>query len=135
MENATEALKMAFAVSVLIIAITVTFMLIAQARSTADVIYTAKDNQDYVENITSMGQQAGEEYRLVGIDTIIPTIYRYAQENYGVIIIDNDEDGIVGIYDLIVENTVSKHAYKWKSNFLGSSEEINKTDGFGKECV
>lgn len=131
MENATEALKMAFAVLVFIIAITVAFILITEARSTADVIFTAKDDQDYVENITSIGQKRNENYRVVGTDTIVPTIYRYAQENYGVIIIDNNE--IVGIYDLVVENTVSKYSHKWKNNYAGSSGEINKVTGIGTD--
>ena len=119
MENATEALKMAFAVLVFVIAMTATFMLVTGARSTADVIFTSKDDQEYVNGITSIGQQkdvSGNliQYREVGIDTIVPTIYRYAQENYGVIIIDGEE--IVGIYDLVVENTVSKYYSTWNKN-------------------
>lgn len=122
MENATEALKMAFAVLVFVIALTISFMLITQSRSTADFIFTAKDDQEYVENVTSIGQQTGESYRVVSIDTIIPTIYRYAQENYGVIIIDGNN--IVAIYDLVVENTVSKYASTW--DLTDSSNELTK---------
>ena len=40
--------------------------------------------------------------RIVGLNEIIPTIYRYAQENYGVTIVDNGE--IVARFDLDTEN-------------------------------
>lgn len=111
MENATEALKMAFAVLVFIMAMSLAFMMVTQARSTADVVFQANDKQEYVENITSIGQDANNKYRIVGLDTIIPTIYRYAQENYGVTIIEGND--IVALYDLQIENTISNISTTW----------------------
>lgn len=110
MENATEALKMAFAVLVFVMAMSLAFMLVTEARSTADVVFLAKDEQEYVTGITAI-EQTSEQYRIVGLDTIIPTIYRCAQENYGVTIIDDNE--IVALYDLQVENTISKISSTW----------------------
>lgn len=104
MENAAEALKMAFAVLVFVIAMSLGFMMISQARATADVVYMATDKQDYVDNITAM-TDTGESARIVGLDTVIPTIYRYAQENYAVTIIDGNT--IKARFDLQTENIVS----------------------------
>lgn len=112
MENAAEALKMAGAVLIFIIAMSVAFMMITLTRSTADTIFATTDKQEYVDNITAM-VQTGDENRVVGLDTIIPTIYRYAQENYGVTIIDNGN--IVALYDLQVENTVSSISTTWEA--------------------
>jgi len=125
MENATEALKMAFAVLVFVMALSLAFMLVTQARATSDVIFTAKDDQEYVEDITSIGKKDGESYRIVGMDTVIPTIYRYAQENYGVIIIDGGK--IEAIYDLVVENAVSKYSNEWKKG--NKNDELNSIIG------
>ena len=104
MENAAEALKMAFAVLVFVIAMSLGFMMISQARATADVVYMATDKQDYVVGATAM-RNTGNEYRIVGLDTVIPTIYRYAQENYAVTIIYNH--AIIARFDLQTENIIS----------------------------
>ena len=40
--------------------------------------------------------------RIVGFDEIIPVLYRYSQENYGVTIIDNKK--IIARFDLDTEN-------------------------------
>ena len=45
MENATEALKTAFAVLVFVIAITVTFSMFSSARKAADTITASQDTQ------------------------------------------------------------------------------------------
>lgn len=105
MENAVEALKMSFAVAVFVIAMSLGFMMITQAKATADVVFSTTDSQEYVTGITSIGQSS-EKYRTVGLDTIIPTIYRYSKENYGVTIIENNE--IIAIYDLQVEDNISE---------------------------
>lgn len=104
MENAAEAFKMAFAVLVFVIAMSLGFMMISQARATADVVYATTDKQEYVEGYTSMSK-TNNKYRIVGLDTVIPTIYRYAQENYAVTIVEGDE--IKARFDLQTEDTVS----------------------------
>ena len=48
MENAIDAMKMAFAVLVFVIAMSLAFMMITQARSTADVVFQTTDKQEYV---------------------------------------------------------------------------------------
>ena len=110
MENASEALKMAFAVLVFVIAMSLGFMMISQARATADVVYATTDKQDYVDDITATTvttDGAGNliTYRIVGLDTVIPTIYRYAQENYAVTIIEGNT--IKARFDLQTESIVS----------------------------
>lgn len=98
MENAAEALKMAFAVFVFVIALTSVFSLISQARSTADVIFAMHDRDisfyDDLKDITNLSSSnGGNERRIVDWSTVVPTIYRYGIENYGVTIIDTKASG------------------------------------------
>ena len=89
MENATDALKIAFAVFIFVIAITVTFSLISQAKSTADdmLYYSDKTNYyNYAEN--------AEHNREVSVTEVIATLYRYYKESLSVTIITPDDNEV-----------------------------------------
>ena len=98
MENAFEALKMAFAVFVFVIALALAFSLLSQANATAKEIFWGMDTITYLDH-----EKYGGEHRSVGMETIIPTIYRYSIEQYAVTIIDK-EGYIIARYDLEGEN-------------------------------
>ena len=120
MENAVDALKIAFAILVFIIAIALTFSVITKIRQTSDVLYEARDSNKYyideLDNITYMTAKE-ETNRSVGAETIIQTIYRYYKENFGVTIFNIDLNPIAR-YDLDTENIMNN----WNSN----SEATNK---------
>lgn len=105
MENAADALKMAAAILIFIIAIASSFSLFGTAKQTADSIIGMRDKQAYLEissdevggilytssediadgevsKVTTIGD------RIVDVSDIISTIYRYSKENYGVTIIE-----------------------------------------------
>ena len=106
MENAVDALKIAAAVLIFIIAIASSFSLFGTAKQTADSIITMRDKQKYLEAAeldngilyTSSSAIQGEKitgitkdgYRIVGIEDVVSTIYRYSIESYGVTIIEKD---------------------------------------------
>ena len=102
MENVADVLKMFFAVTVFAIALTVLFRMTALAKDTADAVFTAIDKNTYMDYNSYEIDGAN---RKVTFQEIIPTIYRYAQEGYGVTIIDNGE--IVARFDLDTESQVS----------------------------
>lgn len=83
MENATEALMMAFAVMILIIALTVGISSLTNAKQAADAILYMKDESNFYEYQGVKGKAA--ENRIVGLETIIPTLYKYYKENYTVV--------------------------------------------------
>ncbi len=87
MENATKALQMAFAVFAFIIALTLFFMVSNQAKVVSDFVLYVTDNTNFLE--TKEAEDALKEGRKVGMETIIPTLYRYAKENYKVKIYAN----------------------------------------------
>lgn len=105
MENAFEAFKMAFAVIVFVIALAIAFSLLTQANATARQIFFGMDTVTYLDNTRVAGSES-KGHRIVGLETIIPTIYRYSVENCGVTIIDK-EGNIIARYDLETENVAS----------------------------
>lgn len=118
MENAADALKMAAAILIFIIAISSSFSLFGTAKQTADSIITMRDKQAYLEAEELEGvmytssqeistYEGFTEYgdRIVGIDTVISTIYRYSKEKYAVTIMDSDGN-VKARYDSSTENVM-----------------------------
>lgn len=79
MESAVEALKMGAAVLIFVMALSITILTFSQARETSEIVLQSSDNQRYYESI-----ETGTENRIVGFETVIPTIYKYDKERYKV---------------------------------------------------
>ena len=79
MENAAEALKIAFGYMMFVLALTISISSFSQARETIDAIITIKDRQTeytYVE---------AQDKKIVGIETIIPSMYKAYKENFRIV--------------------------------------------------
>lgn len=145
MENAVDALKIAFAVMVFTIALSVAMATFSQARETSEAVLFMNDKTNYymydqvgdgeIENpgtdieytkyeVIKSDGTPGITYtdkRIVGIDAIIPTLYRYYKENYTVIF-ENTDGSKLPIYYLDSTN-------KWDKDNTGSeAEAINYFD-------
>jgi len=82
MENASDALKMAFAMFVFVIALSIVFSLFSKIKQTADSIMYHSDETNYYEWETGNLDNG----RIVGIDTVIATLKNYrAQSSYVII--------------------------------------------------
>lgn len=136
MENAIDALKMVFAILILILALTLTISLVSQIKTTADAVFYARDKTNYFDY-----QQEGE--RTVGIETILPTVYRYSKENYGVTIIDNgvivarfdvDTEAFLNNYVNSENEDVKKKVKEYKQK-LYNQLELNRYEVNEKEFV
>ncbi|OKZ57016.1 MAG: hypothetical protein BHV99_03025 [Clostridium sp. 26_21] len=78
MENAADALKMAFGVLIFVVAISLSVSTFSNARQTIDSVISYRDKtQDYV-----YVKKANENNRTVGIESIIPAMYKAYSENY-----------------------------------------------------
>lgn len=87
MENAVDALKIAFAIFVFVLAITVAFSLISQAKSTADVVLYHSDKTNFYEHLNSK-----EINREVSVSEVISTLYKYYNESIAVTVkLGNEE--------------------------------------------
>lgn len=84
MENAVEALKMAGFMLLFIIALSITMITLTQAKTTADSLVRNQDRQQSYQYIEVTGDLSRSLSRTVTLADIIPTLYRYAQEDYAV---------------------------------------------------
>lgn len=145
MENAVDALKMAAAVLIFVIAIGSSFSLFGTAKHTADSIITMRDKQAYLEaaeldggilyTSSSKIQEENEEDtdnssiagvttkgdRIVKVEDVISTIYRYSKEKYGVTIMKKNGT-IIARYDSNTDQVMSL----WNSIKTGKKEYIEK---------
>lgn len=103
MEDAVEALKIAFGALVFVLAITVTFFVISQARATAETVFYVSDKTNFYDNVKA---DKNNRNRVVGLETVIPTLYRYYRENFIVQIVDK-EGKLLQLFDTTTEAEVS----------------------------
>lgn len=94
MENAVDALKIAFAVFIFIIAISTVMYMFTQAKTTSDLVLERSDVTEFmdyteIDDIEDSGTMVDGD-RIVGLETIIPTLYKYYKENYTVIFRNSD---------------------------------------------
>ena len=119
MENGSEALMMTFAVLVLIIALSVAMISFSNAKSAADSILYTKDETNYYEYIGAKGK--AQENRIVGLETIIPTLYKYYKENYTVVFKQanyNEIDGTFSNEDFLkVYDTSPTLSANWQASY------------------
>ena len=94
MENATDALKMAAAVLIFVGALSLAILGFTKAKQAATAVLEKSDHQQYysTENIRISNN------RLVGIETVIPTLYSYFKEGYTILFYTGDHDEN---YDLV----------------------------------
>ena len=81
MENAADALKIAAAVLIFVVALSISITAFGEARATVTSILEYRDREydyTYIED-------NGTTQRIVGLETIVPTIYRAYKENYKII--------------------------------------------------
>lgn len=88
MENAVDALKIAFAIFIFVLALSLAMTMFSQAGETADLVLKSSDVTEFMDYIEISDMENGE--RIVGLETIIPTLYKYYKENYTVIFRNSD---------------------------------------------
>lgn len=81
MENAAEALKLAAAVLIFVVALSISINAFGEARKTSQIIL---DNRDREYDYTYV-EENGTTQRIVGAETIIPSIYKAYKENYKIV--------------------------------------------------
>ena len=87
MENAVDALKIAFALFVFIMALSITIFMFNMAKETGDIVLASSDVTAFMEykEKDSIGTIVKDGDRIVGLETIIPTLYKYYKERYTVV--------------------------------------------------
>ena len=91
MENAIKALEMAGAVLIFVLAISIIILSFGQVRESADTILDYKDRETvYIEGNYYYEQTKTNTERVVGLETVIPSIFRAYLENYKIAFIGTD---------------------------------------------
>lgn len=83
MENATDALKIAFAAMIFVMALTMAITMFSQLNSTSKMVLSASDITSFYEY-----EESNQKNRIVGLEAIIPTLYKYYKENYTVLFLN-----------------------------------------------
>lgn len=91
MENATDALQLAFGIIVFMLAIAVFFGQASLAQNAAEYVIAESDKTKYYEYYESdMNTVDQNGNRVVTLEEVIPTIYRYFTESMAVTLIDQN---------------------------------------------
>jgi len=78
MENAAEALKMAFAIFVFIMALTLVFSTVSRVVKASENVLYYSDKTNYYD----WAEASNENGRIVGVDTIIATLFKQSSPLY-----------------------------------------------------
>lgn len=84
MENAAEAIKMAGAVLLFVLALSIILFYFGQVRESADTILDYRDRETMYIDGDYYYEQTGTE-RNVNLETIVPSVFRAYLENYKII--------------------------------------------------
>lgn len=133
MENAVGALKIAFAVLIFMIGLALLFSMTTQARETASFLISEIDPTKYYLYYEEATEDTIDNNgnRIVTLQDMIPVLYRYSEENYGVTIVDKDGN-IAARFDLDTEtacnnwvNASDYTKYKFITETNGIFEDVN----------
>ena len=111
MENAVDALKIAAAVLVFVIALTIAFALLSQAKATSDIMLFASDRTNYY---TYSKDADDAEGRIVGADVVISSLYRYYKES--VVVRVYDGTNLIGDFNTETDGGLSQRERKKRVN-------------------
>ena len=133
-ENVSEALIMAASVLIFVVALSVIFSLISQAKTTTDALIYSQDDTKYytddLEGITFITPKGKD--RIVGIDAVMATAYRYAKEHYGVTIMD-EKGNFIARFDEETESVAQNWPnYESKNNTEARNKQLVKLQNIQK---
>lgn len=126
MENAAEALKIAFAVMLFVIALTLSMSSFSQATRAVNVITSMRDRENGWVGDLMYVTPSKNLTRTVGIETVVTSIYRAYEENMIIYFFEND-----GTTPMILYNKVDD-----RGNIIGEVSSIdlsNETFGAQQE--
>ena len=122
MENAAQALKMAGAVLLFVLALSVAIVSFGQVRETADTILNYRDRETFYIDGNYYYKATGTE-RTVGLEAVIPTIYRSYIENYKIVF--EGLDGPIYTLNLSGGKTIDKYTIDLETTKTGEIEVNN----------
>lgn len=123
MENGVEALKIAFAIMMLIMALSLSISSFSRANQAVTSIVNLNDRETEYNYINPQGLT-----RTVGVETIVPIMYKAYKENFEVRFYDRDGEPITIYYETDATGNLTGNEVTSidGSEVFGSAEEAKK---------
>lgn len=143
MENAAEALKIAFAVMLFVMALTLSMSSFSQARIAVNAITSARDRDiEWAGDLNNDGDDYNDGYykynmyvtpsenltRTVGIETVVTSMYRAYEENMTIYFLENN-----GTTPLVLYNELDNKGNIVLDGGVSSIDLSNETFGAQEE--
>ena len=119
MENASQALIIAFSIIIFVIALTISISMFSMARATSDFVIFKSDKTNYYE-YNRVDETSKRNARVVSMEAIVPTLYRYYKENYRVEFYDNEGK------QLEIYESAGNPIYYFEESFKNNVDKIVK---------
>lgn len=136
MENAVEALKMAFAVMLLTLALSLSIAFFSKARSTSEIVLQSSDKMAYYDYTRYDLPEDPSGNRIVSYETIIPTLYKYNKERYKVVFKQGKYDSSTGtlsdVTPLPIYSTTT-NPKNWNKNYINDFDGTSNKDSTNPE--
>lgn len=136
MENAVEALKMAFAVLLLTLALSLSIAFFSKARSTSEIVLQSSDKMAYYDYTRYDLPEDPSGNRIVSYETIIPTLYKYNKERYKVVFKQGKYDSSTGtlsdVTPLPIYSTTT-NPKNWNKNYINDFDGTSNKDSTNPE--
>ena len=120
MENAVDALKIAFAVFIFVLSLSIAFMAFSQAAQTSNKMLFASDPTNYY----TYTEMVPKEGRIVTADVVISSLYRYYKESIVVNIVNSS--GKIETFNTATDGLNSQEKRKEKVEKYVKGKTFNK---------
>ena len=98
MENATKALEIGFGVLIFVVALSLSISTFSNATRAITNIMTNEDKTQSYVYVTEANGVDENNNRIVGVETIVPAMYKAYKENYKILFLDQNGDPITLYY-------------------------------------
>lgn len=122
MEDAAEAIKMAGFTLLFVTALTIAMITVMQGKRTSETIISYSDKTKYYSTVKQTQATDNRGNRIVNVYDIIPTLYRYKQEEYIVLFEDSSRQPLQ-IFDGETNITKKTNDYSKKISYLNYNLE------------
>lgn len=122
MEDAAEAIKMAGFTLLFVTALTIAMITVMQGKRTSEAIISYSDKTKYYSTVEQTQATDNRGNRIVNVYDIIPTLYRYKQEEYIVLFEDSSRQPLQ-IFDGETNITKKTNDYSKKISYLNYNLE------------
>lgn len=126
MQNAVDALKIAFAVFVFVVSLSIVLSSASQIKQASDLVLYHVDKTNFYDNLNPSELETTNGGRKVKIDTIISTLYKIKQESFEVSVIMSGRTYNFGLNSMTATQLTSA-INSFKNQFIETDYDFVET--------